>query len=223
MPTLKSCGIIWEKRGDNLLPWLIFLALTASELILMTLWPSLNIFAAILWGATLIVAGVYLHRRNLIYLYGTNLVVLFFILGLESMMFFLLFFGSAGLIMSYLASRDKEYYFIQSRGVITAVLGVSVFLLIFYFGTGQNQISDREQELDGYMQEAIEEFSQSDLYQAYEAQGITLEEIRDGFHETVVIILKHLPALFYLQAIMAVFFMLFFAQMASRMLARSSV
>ncbi len=199
-----------------MLPWLVFLIVSAAECVMLALFPALNLLVAIFWGATLILAGIYLHRQQLIIVYLADIVVLYSFMGILSLMVFMLFFGIAGLFMSYLTNLGKNYYFIQSSGVIVAVLCVSLFLFNFYFGTEQAGSAEQEAELNTYMQEAIDNFSQSDLYQTYKEQGITMEEIENGFNEAAVIIFKHLPAIFYLQAIMAVFFMLFFAQLASQ-------
>lgn len=198
--------------------WVAFLLLSAAECFLLTLFPALNFIIIILWGATLILAGVYLDRRQLIIIYLADLVILFLFLGSESTMVIMLFFGIAGLTMSYLANAGKNYYFIQGSGMIAAMISVSLFLFLFYFGSDQTGSAQLDTELNIYMQEALDEFAQTDLFQLYKEQGITIEEMRAVFKQVAVIIYHHLPALYYLQAIMAVFFMLFFAHLASQTL-----
>jgi hypothetical protein len=58
-----------------------FLLLSAAECFLLTLFPALNFIIIILWGATLILAGVYLDRRQLIIIYLADLVILFLFLA----------------------------------------------------------------------------------------------------------------------------------------------
>ena len=70
---------------------------------MLTIYPALNLIIIILWGATLVLAAVYLNRSQLISVYLINLAVLYFLLGIESTIVFMLFFGIAGLTMSYLA------------------------------------------------------------------------------------------------------------------------
>lgn len=201
-----------------MLPLLAFLVATSAECIIMALIPTLNLFTAIAWGATLIIAGLYLSRSHLIIVFLANLAVLYLVLGFNSTMVFMLFFGFAGLIMSYLTNLGKDYYYMQNSGVIIAILGISIFLIFFYYGTEQVGLANRQAELNAYMKEAIVNFEQSDLYDSYEEQGLIMEDIESSFNEMVTIIFKHLPALFYLQAIMVVFLMLFLAQLVSQTL-----
>ncbi len=204
------------KRGGKLRNWAAFLILSAAECIMLTIYPALNLIIIILWGATLVLAAVYLNRGQLISIYLVNLAVLYFILGIESTIVFMLFFGIAGLAMSYLAGAGRNYYEIQKYGMIAALIGVSFFLVFFYSGGGASGSAQLEKELNSYMETVLDDFVGTDLFQIYAEQGVTEEEVKSAFENVALIISKHLPAFYYLQAIMAVFFMLFLAHLAGR-------
>jgi hypothetical protein len=199
-----------------LLPLFIFLVLSTIECILIALVPAVSLLTTILWGATLITAGTYISRSQLYIVFLTNLVLLFILLGSNSTLLFLLFFGLAGITMSYLANCDKNYYFIQRSGVITVLIGMSIFLSFFYYGTDQAGLPEQQAELKAYMQEAVDNFEESDFYQIYEEQGITKADIEESFNDMVTIIFNHLPALYSVQGIMVIFFMLFLAERVSQ-------
>lgn len=211
-----NCGDIWLIRGDKLRNWAAFLTLSVVECVMLTIYPALNVFIIILWGATLVLAAVYLNRSQLISVCIINLVVLYFVLGIKGTIVFMLFFGIAVLTMSYLANVGQGYYKIQFGGMIAALIGVSFFLMLFYFGDEPTGPAQLELELQTHMEIALENYVQTDVFRNYEDQGITAEEVKSALEDVVMIISRHLPAIYYLQAIMAVFFMLLFAHLASR-------
>lgn len=199
-----------------MLPFLIFLTAATLECILIALVPAMSLLTAILWGATLILAGTYIIRSQLISIVFTNLAVLFILTGINGALLFILFFGAAGLLMSLLANRGADYYLILNSGAIAAVIGVSIYLTLFFFGMEEAAVANQKAEFNIFMQEALDNFEDSDLFNIYEEQGITKEDIQESFEEMVTIIFKHLPAVYYIQAIMVIFFMLILAQRLSQ-------
>jgi len=55
--------------------------------------------------------------------------------------------------MSILANMGKGYYPVQKWGMATAVIGVTLFILMIYFSTGQIGIQEMEKQLNIYLQE----------------------------------------------------------------------
>jgi len=96
-------------------------------------------------------------------------------------------------------------------GINAAVIGVTLFTLIIYFTTGQIGIQEMEKQLNIYWQENQQQFEQSGLIELYEERGISREELEDSIQHMVKSLARHLPAFYYLQAILAAFFMLLLA------------
>jgi hypothetical protein len=188
-----------------------YLLLTSLFSFLMASFPSLIILMAILWGSSLIMAAIYLDLKKLLAITGVSIVVLYAIAGVHIPFYHLAFFGLSAIVMSFLANMGKEYYQVQKWGINAAVIGVTLFTLIIYFTTGQIGIQEMEKQLNIYWQENQQQFEQSGLIELYEERGISREELEDSIQHMVKSLARHLPAFYYLQAILAAFFMLLLA------------
>lgn len=194
-----------------------FLIISTLSIFLIGFMPALILPLAILWGATLVAAGVYLPKRKLGLLYLINISTLFglYFLGggmlqaLEALLLEMAFFGAAAMVMGWLANRGQDYYQVQKWGMLVAVLGVSLFLGVVYLGTGQIGTGEMERQLNLVFEESLEVYEESGILDAYEERGLTRKDLEKGLQSFLMLIIKHLPAIFYLQAILAVFFMLF--------------
>ncbi len=173
--------------------------------------PSLTLIFAALWGATLVISALYLVKRDLIFLLILNLGVLYFLAGASSLFFYFFFFGIAAIVMSLLLLKNMGYYDLQKWGIISAVLGVSVFLGVIYFSTGNIGINQFEHQLQAYMAESINHYEELGMLDFYEKRGIVKTELEANMYGLASKIAKHLPAFYYLQAILVVFFMLLIA------------
>lgn len=177
--------------------------------------PSLTFIMAIFWGACLIVSSLYLDKQKLVFIYTINLGILYLLTGISSLFFYLSFFGLAALVMCLLVFNNKDYYYLQKWGLITAVLGVSVFLFVIFFSTGDIGIKQLEEQLTAYVGETIKMYEESGMLEMYQQQGILRADLEESMNSFATSIAKHLPAIYYLQAILAVFFMLLFASWVS--------
>ncbi|HQA07796.1 MAG TPA: DUF2232 domain-containing protein [Syntrophomonadaceae bacterium] len=68
-----------------------------------------------------------------------------------------------------------------------------------------------EQQMEAQVEETIKYYEDSGLMELYEKQGLSSEEVKKALLSFMRAAVRHLPAFYYLQAIMAVFFMLFLA------------
>lgn len=173
--------------------------------------PGLTLIFAALWGATLIISALYLVKKDLIFLLIINLGVLYFLAGASNLFFYLFFFGIAAIVMSLLVFRNKGYYELQKWGIISAVMGVSIFLGVIYLTTGNIGINLFEEQLQTYMAESIDHYEELGILDFYEKRGIVKAELEEKMNGLASKIAKHLPAFYYLQAILVVFFMLLIA------------
>ncbi|MDD2372896.1 MAG: DUF2232 domain-containing protein [Syntrophomonadaceae bacterium] len=188
-----------------------YLLLTSLLSFLMAIFPSLIILMAILWGGSLIMAGIYLDLKKLLAVTLLSIAILYAVAGVHIPFYHLAFFGLSAIVMSLLANIGKEYYHLQKWGVAAAIIGVTLFTLMIYFSTGQIGTQEMEKQLNIYLQENKQQFEQSGLIELYEERGISREQLEDSMQHMVKSFARHLPAFYYLQAILAAFFMLFLA------------
>lgn len=190
--------------------FLIFALATGTLSLMLAYLPNLSFFLAILWGATFIMGAAFMDRKQFIIVFLFNLFLLWG-LGGGALFFYTAFFGVPALIMSLLASRHTDYYKIQKWGIVGAVLGVSVFLLLIYVSTGSIGIQETKSELSIMVEDTIEMYEELGFFDAVQEQGIAREEIDRTMKSLINGIAWHLPAYYYLQAILAAFFMLLLA------------
>jgi len=186
-----------------------YLLITSILSLLMAGLPSLTLMMAIFWGASLIVAAVHLKWKELLGLILFNLILLYTLAGGSVLLYYMAFFGLAAVVMCLLVNQGQDYYRVQKWGMAAAVTGVTLFILVIYAITGQSGTVEMEKQLSLYIQENMQEFEQSGLIELYEKRGIDREELEQNIKEMVNTTARHLPAFYYLQAILAAFFMLF--------------
>jgi hypothetical protein len=193
-----------------------YLLITSLLSLMLVIFPSLTMVAAIFWGGSLILAGIYLSWKQIAGIIVFNIALIYTFAGANLLVYYLSFFGLAALVMSFLANRGQDYYHLQKWGITAAIIGVTLFILLIYVNTGEIGVAEMEQQLDTYLQENMQQFEQSGLIEAYEKRGISREDLEDGINNMIQTISRHLPACYYIQAILAAFFMLFVAAFMCR-------
>ncbi len=196
--------------------FIFFLLFTSTMCVGMALLPGITLIPAILWGTLLILAGLYLESHKILIIFFINILVLFVMAGTSNLLVYLAFFGMPALVMTLLAAYNKNYQQIQHRGVTAAVLGVSFFLLFSYLYSGGIGVNELEAELNKSAAESISIYEEMGIFDMYEQMGISQAEFEMSLKSTTTAFARHLPAIFYNQAIIAVFLMLFFASYISR-------
>ena len=99
----------------------------------------------------------------------------------------------------------------QRRGVTVAVIAIGLLLGGLYYSTGDMGMVQLEQEIAAQVEDIVEYYDDVGLMNIYEEQGISAQELKEALVSFMGAAVRHLPAFYYLQAIMAVFFMLFLA------------
>ncbi len=186
-----------------------YLVITSILLLLMAGLSSLTLVMAIFWGGSLILAAVHLSWKQLLNLVLFNIILFYLLAGGDVLFYCLAFFGLSALVMSWLVNRGQDYYQVQKWGMAAAVAGVTLFILVIYAATGQSGTGEMEKQLNFYLQESMEEFEDSGILELYEKQGIEREKLENSMEDMVETMARYLPAIYYLQAILAAFFMLF--------------
>jgi hypothetical protein len=179
--------------------------------VLMALLPFLTVVVAILWGCSLLLSALYLDQKRLITVIIINIIIVLSLSGLEETLFLLAFFIIPAVVISLGAQQDRDYYQLQRGGVTVAVIAISLLLGGLYFSTGDMGMAQLEQEIAAQVEEIVEYYDDVGLMNIYEEQGISAQELKEALVSFMGAAVRHLPAFYYLQAIMAVFFMLFLA------------
>lgn len=184
---------------------------TSSLAVLMALLPFLTVVVAILWGCSLLLSALYLDQKRLITVIIINIIIVLSVSGLEETLFLLAFFIIPAVVISLGAQQDRDYYQLQRRGVTVAVIAISLLLGGLYYSTGDMGMVQLEQEIAAQVEDIVEYYDDVGLMNIYEEQGISAQELKEALVSFMGAAVRHLPAFYYLQAIMAVFFMLFLA------------
>lgn len=187
------------------MPMLVYLLLISSAACLvMGLFPSLIYAGGIVWGIALFLGGHYVSRANLMLIFGLN--VLLYGLAGGSSLFHLLIFGMPSLIMGLQLSMQKSYYELQKRGMLSALLLVSLFMGLVYYNAGD--AVNLQTEINTSLEETLQLYEANGLIELYEQQGLDRETIINSMKAMGQWLYMHMPALYYLQAILAVFLVL---------------
>ena len=190
------------------MPAIMFLSVTSLLCFLMAIMPSLTFLLAIVWGSVLVLSALLLQRWQIIIIFLINNGLLYSINGNASLFFYLAFFGMAALVMTLMITFRRDYYETQKWGIITAVLGVSIFMGAVYLDSGQIGIQELEKQINNYLQDTLDAYEDSGIMDVYEEQGSSKAEVMQSFADMAGTISKHLPAIYYLQAIVVIFLML---------------
>lgn len=209
----------------------IFYALTTSILCFLLLAaPALTLILTIAWGILVVLTGLYFKPGYLWLMalfnslglllfialsYGTQGIIPMLQEGLGALIAFGCFFGLAIYTMGFLTARGRDYYCIRSRGMAASVIGVTLFLGWAYLTQGSIGIKEMETELNLRFEEAINTYESTGILEIYIQQGISKQDLQAMFQNLSRTAARHLPASYYLQGIVAVFFILLIASSMS--------
>jgi uncharacterized protein YybS (DUF2232 family) len=178
--------------------------------------PYLTFLAAIVWGVSLVIGGHFLNEKKLTLVFGLNLLLLYGLTGGNGLFFAIGFFGIPSFLMGYLLCLKKGYYELQKWGLVSAVCAVSLFLVLAYYNFGEAQIHSMQMEVEKYMQDSLVLTGDSSILKLYEEQGISREEIKNSITLVARGLVMHLPAFYYLQAMLTVLIILNLSAYISR-------
>jgi hypothetical protein len=182
----------------------------------MSVSPYLTFLAAIVWGVSLVVGGHFLDGKNLAVVFGLNLMLLYGLTGSNGLFYALGFFGMPSFLMGYLLGLQKGYYELQKWGMVSAMIAVSLFMALAYHNVGEAQIHTMQTEVEKYMQENLVMSGDANILKFYEEQGISPEELDNSIALVARGLVMHLPAFYYLQAMLTVIIILGLSTYISR-------
>lgn len=206
--------------------FMLFVLATSLTCFLMLAIPALTLVLAIIWSVLVVLAGLGFRPRHVFFLALTNAAVLFLSVlasnpgilsgsggafihdGGAVLISFGCFFGLAAYSMGLLASLGKDYYTIRTWGVIASITGISLFLAWSYLGQGSIGILEMERELNLRFEEALKAYETTGILDMYAREGISRQDLQNTFKNMSYAISRHIPATYYVQGIMAVFFTL---------------
>jgi len=198
-----------------LLGFFNFILVSSLACLVMSSSPALAFVSGIVWGVSLLLGGYLLSRKNIILIFGLNILLLYGLAG-SSNLFFLLIFGIPSFIMGLLLAGQKGYYELQKWGMLTAVLLTSMFIGMTYYYAGEAAITNTQTEIDQYINESVNLSEDSEFLKLYEEQGISPEDIKSSITLAVRWMILLLPALYSIQAILAVYLVLILSAYISR-------
>ncbi len=183
---------------------------------LMVISPAFTFIGGICWGVALLMGGYLLSRSNLAILFGLNILLIYGLAQDGSLFFWLVFFGIPAFIMGILLNQQKGFYEILKWGMAAAIIMVSLFISLLYFNSTNVSNFRMQTEVDNYIQQTINLSEDSGFINFYEQQGIGREEIIQSMAAVARGMVMHLPAFYYLQAILAVYLILSMTAYISR-------
>ena len=181
--------------------------ISLAACLVMSTSPPLAAVSGLVWGITLLLGIYWTGRRQMLIVFALNVLLLLGIAG-DRALFFLIIFGFPSFIMALQLGSQKGYYEVQMRGILSALLLVSLFLGIAY---GMNQgeyIFVTPEEIEAQVDTNLVLLDDSGLLQFYEQQGMSREELKGQFTAIYTWSFRHLPAWYYIQAMLAVFVIL---------------
>jgi len=128
----------------------------------------------------------------------------------------LVFYGIPSFIIGTLLSRGKSYNELLRGGMFTLVLTVSIFLGLSYNSLGDAGIHILQKEMQRYTQESLDWSEESGMLAFYEESGISRAEMEEAFTDLGETVFYHLPALFFLQAIVLAYLILYLSSLLAQ-------
>lgn len=190
-----------------------YLALTLLIGLLTIKMPSLALLTALFWGTLLIMAGMYLQLNALLTLFIVNIIFIAAAGGIFNLVHLLIFYGLPAIIMGFLTFRQSDYKETRRWGMITLLVGVSIYLGVLYLSGQGAELTRQANEI---VMEASGYYEGEGWAQIYQGMGLTQQEIQAAMQNVVQNLLHHLPAIFYVQGLLAVFLMLGLASFFTR-------
>ena len=169
--------------------------------------PPLAAVSGLVWGITLLLGIYWTGRRQMFIIFALNVLLLLVIAG-DRVLFFLLIFGLPSFIMALQLGSQKGYYEVQVLGILSALLLVSMFMGIAYWANQGEYIFATPEEIEAQVDTNLAILDDSGLLRFYEQQGMSREELKGQFTDIYTWSFRHLPAWYYIQAMLAVFVVL---------------
>lgn len=164
----------------------------------------------VIWGVVMLLSALTLPRHQVIILFAASLAIVILGMGFYAA-YYLASLGLAVLVMCMLITGQKDYYLIRGGGMIAAVIGVSLYLGSIYFITGSIGTEEWYMELNRSFQNYIPIYEQYGILDQLAAQGVTKEALQADLRNLAQQAAQFLPSIYYLQALLTVFFMLLIA------------
>ncbi len=191
--------------------FILYIILTCGVCAALPALPAMNLILVTIWGALVIMAGVNFRAIRLLSIAAINGAALFWQAGLEGILFYGISFGLPIYAMGLLTSMGKNYYQVRTAGFMAAAFSITIYLGSMYYSQGGIGTLELAAELNGAFQESLKGTDAQKLLDMYAQQGVSRQEIEGNFERLAQSMARHLPAIYYLQVIVAVFFMLLIA------------
>ncbi len=197
-------------------PLLLFI-LTVLPCLATAMFPTLGLLTSILWGYALVLTGLFTSRRSVCLFFFLDLAAMYLVFGLSILpLFYVLGVGVPCMFMGMMASDRKDYYLTLKTSLLVGTGSVILFLGFMYqamqriTGTDWEGMKARLVELsETFFQQLI----QSGSFERLLGQGPTVEQMTAQYPKIVDTMLNLSPAFFFIQMLIAVYFVLIFSSM----------
>ncbi|HEX3011877.1 MAG TPA: DUF2232 domain-containing protein [Syntrophomonadaceae bacterium] len=195
--------------------FILYLVLSCLTCLVMINVPSLIFIFALIWGVFLILIGLETNKLKLSAAFALNILLIWAGSGSSTILIYAFFVGLPALVMGYIITEtNRGYYDVLKAGLATAI--ITGVLLIGFIYIDTDTAKQFNTKIDNYIKANLESYERSGIFELYDQQGIEKSQIEASFYKTAQAIVKHLPALYLLQAILLIVFTLYFASRLAR-------
>lgn len=183
-----------------------YLVMSSLACLAMIYMPSFIFILALIWGTILIMAGLNTNKGQMIIIIAVNLLLVWVISGNALQ----IYVGLPAAAMAIGAATKRGYYDLLKMGLVTAVVAC-IFLASLFYLNGDSGLKQLEPQIDHYVQESIELYEDTGIFERYAEQGLNRSEFESSMYKAVHVMVQHLPALYFLQAVVIMLLSLYLA------------
>ncbi len=176
-------------------------------------WPSGIFIWAVIWGIAIILGSYYMGLGQLLALIGSNMLLLLLLGDSYLTLDLLVFYALPVMVAAVLLKKGKSYYAVLGGALMAAVLSVVLYMGISYAYLGHEAIDNIKSGISMAEENSMTWAEQSGFMEFYEQRGISREEIKEAYQELAHMILVFTPALLCMQALMAMFLVIYFSSL----------
>jgi len=176
-------------------------------------WPSGIFIWAVIWGIAIILAGYYMGQGQLLALIGSNILLLLLLGDNYLTLDLLVFYALPVMVAAVLLKKGKSYYAVLGGALMAAVLSVVLYMGISYAYLGNEAVENIKSGISTAEENSMTWAEQSGYMDFYEQRGISREEIKEAYNDLAHILLVFTPALLCMQALMAIFLIIYFSSL----------
>ncbi len=188
---------------------LIPLLIAFAACLAIHIWPGGIFIWAVIWGIAILLGAAYMGFGQLLALVGSNFLFLLLLGGSGWILDLLIFYAVPVLTAAIGLKRKKSYHVVLGAAMLAALVSVLLYLGISYAYLGNEGIEEVKSGINLAADNSFAWAEQSGFVQYYEQRGISSAEIKQAYTNLAHLLLVFTPALLSLQALLAVFLIIY--------------